>query len=202
MDLKQNIDNLDLVFFDVETTGLDVTRGEAICEIGALKVRGGEIIEEFTTLVNPKKSIPLEVYRIHKISDDALKDAPFFEGIAESLLKFLDDSVICAYNADFDMSFLNYELMRIKQPLLQLPTIDILRLAKKTVKIPRYNLATVAAYFNIKIEGDVHRALTDAKLAFKVFCSLKEILNEKGINSLEDYIAFQRKSNSSQPLIP
>jgi len=202
MNLKQNIDNLDLVFLDVETTGLDATRGEAICEIGALKVRSGEIIEQFQTLVNPKKNIPLEVYRIHKISDEALKGAPFFEDIVERFLSFLGDSVICAYNADFDMSFLNQELMRINRPLLQAKPLDIMRIAKKAVTISRYNLITVATYFNIKIEGDLHRALADAMLTFKVFCKLKDILSGKGINSLEDYFSLQDKPNNSPPLIP
>ncbi|UCG35482.1 MAG: 3'-5' exonuclease [Candidatus Omnitrophota bacterium] len=202
MDLKQNIDDFDLVFLDVETTGLDAAKGEAICEIAALKVKRGEVIDQFQTLVNPKKEMPQEVYRIHKISDEELRGAPFFEDIAEELLSFLGNSVICAYNADFDMSFLNHELMRAKRPLLQAKPLDIMRIAKKTVRIPRYNLITVATYFNIKAEGDLHRALTDANLTFKVFCSLKDILKEKGINSLEDYLSLQNKPNNSQPLIP
>ena len=67
MDLNKNIEDFDLVFLDVETTGLDVVVGDAICEIGACKVRARETIDTFETLVNPKKSVPPEAYLIHMI---------------------------------------------------------------------------------------------------------------------------------------
>ena len=108
MDLNRNIEDFDLVFFDLETTGLDVNKGDAICEIGALKLHNRKIVDKFESLINPKKPIPEEAYRIHKISDADVKGAPHFEQIADRLVAFFKDSIILAYNIEFDLSFLMF----------------------------------------------------------------------------------------------
>jgi DNA polymerase III epsilon subunit len=194
MDFKKNIEEFDLVFIDLETTGLNTQEDEAICEIGAYKVREEKIIDKFHTLINPKKDIPYSVYLIHKISNEDVKDAPFFEDIVEELLKFLKKTIICAYNADFDIGFLNWELKKINYPLLTFPVIDILSMAKKTLKLPKYNLKAICSFFNIEIK-ETHRALEDAFLALKVFFRLKSIIKEKGINKLEDYLSLYGINN-------
>jgi DNA polymerase III epsilon subunit family exonuclease len=194
MDFKKNIEELDLVFLDLETTGLDVLQGEAICEIGAFKVKERKVIDRFHTLINPKKDIPYPAYLIHKISNEEVKRAPFFEEIAKDLVDFLKNSVICAYNVEFDLGFLNEELRRISYPTLEAPAIDILKMAKKTLNLERYNLRAISSFFNLEF-SDTHRALEDAFLAFKVFFKLRDILKEKGIGNLEDYLSLYGLNN-------
>ena len=189
MDLKKNIEDFDLVFFDLETTGLDAVMGDSICEIGALKMRGKEVVETFKTLVNPKKSIPEEVQRIHGISDKDVEGAPYFEEIVDKFIYFLQDSVILAYNIVFDMKFLGQELKRINYPQIELPAIDILNMARTMLSLPRYKLGSIAQHFNIENKIS-HRAFEDATCAAQVFFRLREQFREKGINSLADFISL------------
>ena len=189
MDLKKNIEDFDLVFFDLETTGLDAVMGDSICEIGALKMRGKEVVESFQTLVNPKKNMPEEVQRIHGISDKDLEGAPYFEEVVDKFIYFLQDSVILAYNIAFDMKFLGQELKRINYPQIELPAIDILNMARTMLTLPRYKLGAIAQHFNIENKTS-HRALEDAACSAQVFFKLREQFREKGINSLADFISL------------
>jgi DNA polymerase III epsilon subunit family exonuclease len=196
MDLNKNIEDFDLVFLDVETTGLDAVEGDAICEIGACKVRARRTIETFESLVNPKKSIPPEAYLIHKISDADLKDAPYFEEIIDKLTAFLDNSVVCAYNAEFDIGFINHESRRRELPALELPAIDILCMARKTLKLPKYRLEYIADFFSIAHQKSLHRALHDARVASEVFFKLRDILKEKKVDALAEYVSLFGINNS------
>lgn len=195
MDLKKSIEEFDLVFLDLETTGLDVVEGDSICEIGAFKVRRRQVIDKFHSLVNPKKKVPHEAYLIHKISDEDLKGAPYFESVAASLTRFIDGAVICAYNVKFDMMFLNYELKRMGYSSPEKPAIDILAMARSAFNLPRYNLSAIAGFFKIDCAGGFHRALDDAGIAQRVFFALRDILKEKGIDHLEDFISLYGMDN-------
>ncbi|MFA5008240.1 MAG: 3'-5' exonuclease [Candidatus Omnitrophota bacterium] len=195
MDLKKNIEDFNLVFFDLETTGLDAMAGDAICEIGALKVRGRENIEKFHALVNPKKPVPETAFKIHHISDEDLKDAPYFEDIIDKFIDFLKDSIVLAYNIDFDLGFINYELKQMNRELLELPAIDILCMARKTLRLPRYNLGEIVSFFNIEHSGKLHRAMDDAYVTSKVFFKLRDILKQGNLNNLEDFISLYGLNN-------
>ncbi len=187
---RYNLKDLDLIFLDVETTGLNAFEGDSICEIGALKYKEGVILDEFYTLINPKRKIPLQVSSIHRIYDEDVKDAPYFEEVADSLLNFLDNSIICGYNIGFDLGFLNVELEKIGYPSLQLPSLDILVMVRKTFpSLPRYNLSYVASYFHIKGER-FHRALDDALITWQIFEKVKVVLKERGIEKIEDYLSL------------
>lgn len=190
MDLAKKISDVDLVFLDFETTGLDALTGDSICEIGAVKIRDRKVIDKFHTLINPQKDIPHGAFLIHKISNDDVKDAPLFKDIADKLLMFFKDTVICAYNAEFDIGFLNAELKRIDKVCQGCLVIDILSMARRTVKLGRYNLGNLSSFFNIENKGDLHRALADAFLAYEVFYKLTDILATKGIDNLEDFMAL------------
>jgi DNA polymerase III epsilon subunit family exonuclease len=190
MDLQRNIEDFDLVFLDLETTGLDVVEGDSICEVGAFKVRNREVIDKFYSLVNPKKSVPRQAYLIHKISDEELKDAPVFEDIADKLVSFLNDTVVCAYNVKFDMDFLTYELRRANLSVIEPPAVDILGMARRCLKLTRYNLGAIAQYFNIECKNGLHRACDDAAVAQTVFFKLRDMLVEAGINRLGEYVTL------------
>ena len=190
MDFKKRIEDFYLVFLDLETTGLNAVIGDSICEIGALKVKDGKIVDKFHSLVNPKKSVPKEAYSIHKISDEELKGAPYFEEVSDKLVYFLKDCVICAYNAGFDMGFINHQLRKIDCVPLNMVAVDILSMARDALKLSRYNLEAVANHFNIDCSGGLHRALDDALIAYKVFLKLKGIFKQRKIETLEEFVSL------------
>ena len=190
MDLDRDIEQYDLAFLDLETTGLNVVMGDSICEIGAYKVRNRKIIDKFHSLVNPKRKIPLEAQRVHKISDADVQYAPFFEKLADKLISFLKDSVVCAYNVSFDMGFIDHQLKSIECPALNTPAIDILTMARDTLKLSRYNLQTVAQSLDIDCSNGLHRALDDSLVAYQVFSRLINVFKEKGISKLDEFISL------------
>jgi len=189
MDLERKIEDCDLVFLDLETTGLDVVTGDSICEIGAFKVKKGKITDKFHSLVNPGRNIPFEAYQIHKISNEDLKGAPYFKDIADKLIDFLKGCAVCAYNAGFDIGFIEHHLKKIGYPQLNTPVIDILSMARDVLKLHRYNLDAAAGSFNIDYDS-LHRALDDAHAAYQVFFKLADILKGKKIETLGEFISL------------
>ena len=195
MDLIKNIEDFDWIVFDLETTGLDAVTGDSICEIGALKIKNRKIIDKFHSLVNPKRSIPIQAYNIHKISEEDVKNSPCFEDVAEEFVSFLGKSVVFAYNVKFDMSFINNHLGKINQPALELPAVDILSMARDGLRLPRYNLDAVAKFFNIDCSQGLHRAANDASVALQALVKLLDIFKEKGIRNLDEFISLYGLNN-------
>jgi len=195
MDLIKDIEDFEWIVFDLETTGLDAVTGDSICEIGAFKVKNRKIIDKFHSLVNPKRSIPVQAYNVHKISQEEVKDAPCFEDIADKFISFLGQSVLFAYNIKFDMSFINNHLGKINKLSVELPAIDILSMARDSLKLPRYNLDAVAKSFNIDCSQGLHRALKDTSVAYQALIKLLDIFKEKGISNLGEFISLYGLSN-------
>ena len=196
MDLKQiSIEDIDLVFFDVETTGLSPQDGDSICEMGGLKVRGNDIISSFHTLIHPKRSIPEEIRAIHGISDDDVKDAPYFEQAVDNFLYFLGTSVICGYNVGFDLGFLNWELKKINYSPIEVPSVDILMMARRLFKnLESYKLTFIAQHLGIQ-PTRFHRAQEDANTAKEIFFKIRDTLKNKGITRAQDFITLYGFSN-------
>lgn len=195
MDLTRNIEDFNLVVLDLETTGLDVVTGDSICEIGALKVKDRKIIDKFQSLINPGRSMPVQAYAVHKISEEDLQDAPYFEEIADNFVLFLNQSVICAYNIKFDLGFINNHLRRSDRQLLELPAIDILSMARDALKLPRYNLETVAKSLDIDCSQGLHRALGDASIAYQIMVKLLDIFKTKEIVKLDEFLSLYGLNN-------
>jgi len=195
MDLTRNIEHFNLVILDLETTGLDVVTGDSICEIGAFKVKSRKIIDKFHSLINPNRNMPEQAYNVHKISEQELKDAPYFEDIADKFVSFLDQSVICAYNIKFDMGFINNHLKKTNRPPLELPAVDILSMARDALKLPRYNLEAVAKSLNIDCSQGLHRALSDTSVAYQILIKLLDIFKEKKIGGLDEFISLYGLNN-------
>lgn len=196
MDLSKNIEDYDLVFLDLETTGLDVVMGDAICEIGAFKVRNRRIIDKFHTLVNPERNIPQEAYQVHKISDSDVKFAPPFRKIAPKIASFVADSVVCAYNVSFDMGFIEHQLKASGCQTLSAPAIDILAMARDALRLARYTLGNVAQALQLTNGATAHRALEDAMVSYRVFFKLVDIFREKNIERLADFLCLYGFNNS------
>jgi DNA polymerase-3 subunit epsilon len=135
-------------------------------------------------LVNPQMPVPYGAYAVHRISDEELKSAPLFAEVADDLLSFLDDAVICAYNAKFDMGFLNSELARIGKKPLANSVIDVLLMARALVRSERYNLETVANNLNIFSAEELHRAICDCRVTARLFYKLVEKLDNPPVQGL------------------
>ncbi len=149
----------------------------------------------FHSLVNPKKAIPKEISRIHNIFDSDVVGAPYFEEVVDKLLYFFGNSVLCAYNIGFDLGFINYELKKINYPVVDLPSIDILSIARKTfVGLEKYSLISVANHLNVDAKR-LHRALDDAQTAKEIFLRAKDILRRKNITAIEDFITLYGFTN-------
>ena len=180
---KQEIDT-EYCVLDLETTGLSF-RTEKITEVGIIKIKNGEIIDQFETFVNPEKPIPAEVVDVTHITDDMVADAETIDKIIPKIIDFIGDSVLVAHNADFDMGFLKYNFEECGYEF-NYTYIDTLRLAK--VLFPdykKYKLGKIAE--NLKIKVDVaHRALDDVKTLVAVYNIMIDMLKEKGVKTIDD----------------
>lgn len=179
----QSIDT-EYCVLDLETTGISF-RTEKITEIGIMKVKNGQVIDEFECFVNPEKPIPDEVVEITHITDDMVKDAETIDIVMPKVLEFIGEDVIVAHNADFDVGFLKYncELLGLK---LDNTYIDTLRLAKDLFPdFKRFKLGIIADKLNIKVEV-AHRALDDVDTLVKVFNVMLDMLRQHRVKTVED----------------
>lgn len=108
--LDQDINEVTFVIIDTETTGLKARFRDRIIEIGAIKMLNGQVIDQISSLINPLRPLALGAYNVNKIEHTTLESAPVFEKFSSQFLNFIKDSVIVAYNAPFDIAFLEKEL--------------------------------------------------------------------------------------------
>ncbi len=183
-DKNQTIKDTVFSVFDLETTGISF-RTEKITEIGIMKIKNGEVIDEFSSFVNPEKPIPMKVQEITHITDDMVKDAPTIEEILPKVMEFFGDSVLVAHNANFDTSFIRYNCE--KQGLkFENTYLDTLQLAKDLFPdYKKYKLGIIADNLGIVVEN-AHRALDDVDTTVKVFNVMTKMLEDKGIKKLAD----------------
>ena len=180
---KQDIDG-EYCVLDLETTGLSF-RTEKITEVGIIKIRNGEIVDEFECFVNPEKPIPQEVVEVTHITDDMVKDAETIDKVIPKIIDFIGDSVLVAHNADFDIGFLKHNFAEYGYSLDN-TYIDTLRLAKVIFPdMKRYKLGLIADKLDIVVEV-AHRALDDVKTLVAVFNIMIEKLKEKGAKTVND----------------
>ena len=169
---------------DLETTGFSF-RTEKITEIGIMKIKNGEVLDEFSCFVNPEKPIPQRVVEVTNITDDMVKDAETIDKVFPKMLDFIGDSVLVAHNADFDIGFLKYNATQLGYTLNN-TYLDTLRLAKELFPdYKKYKLGIIAENLGIKVEV-AHRALDDVDTTVKVFNVMIDMLKEKGAKKIED----------------
>ena len=177
---------------DTETTGLSPDDGGRICELAVSVSQGGRPVEEFSTLLNPGMPMHPEVIAIHGITNEMVASAPKFADILPKLLGLLDDCVIVAHNADFDVNFLRSEFAQCRMRFPPYPVIDTLKLARKSGKFAKNNLGCIAADLGINCAG-WHRAMADTKMAEQIFYYFLTELNKHGVSTLEQLSSFQQK---------
>ena len=153
--LKQN----DVVVFDFETTGLEYSKNEII-EIGAVKLKNGEIVETFSCFIKPKEEIPEEITRLTGITNDMVKDAYTIDKVIPDFYKFCYGCVIIAYNIDFDYKFLNFQATKLGYKFTN-RQIDAMYLARlNVVGAKNFKLSSICAKLGVSLEG-AHRAIND-----------------------------------------
>ena len=180
---KQDLDTTYCVL-DLETTGFSF-RTEKITEIGIMKIKNGEVLDEFSCFVNPEKPIPQRVVEVTNITDDMVKDAETIDKVFPKMLEFIGDSVLVAHNADFDIGFLKYNAGQLGYTMNN-TYLDTLRLAKELFPdYKKYKLGLIAENLGIKVEV-AHRALDDVDTTVKVFNVMIDMLKEKGAKKIED----------------
>jgi DNA polymerase III epsilon subunit len=181
------LENASIVVFDVETTGLSPRTGDRICEIGAVRLKGTVEFSRFQSLVHPERTIPPRVTAIHHITDDMVASAPRFRDIADDLLGFAEGATLAAYNAAFDLGFLNEELRRTGTPPWDAPVMDILVLARRLLPGMRHPLWQVAQVLGIPFPVQ-HRAMADVEVTADVFRKLMAKMGENGLPTLEELL--------------
>lgn len=162
----------DYVVVDVETTGGNA-QWNRVTEIGAVRVRNGKIIEEWSSLINPQRRIPGNIVSLTGITDDMVADAPLFADIADEFREFLDKAVFVAHRAKFDYSFIKSEYERIGEEL-RCPTLcTVVESRRHFPGLPSYSLANLSTHFEISLESH-HRALCDARATAEILIKINE----------------------------
>lgn len=170
---KLNTYTSDYVIFDLETTGTSCQSDEVV-EISAVKVVSGEIVDEFSTLVNPGMPIPYYASEVNGITDDMVADSPTFEGVLRNFLEFVGDAVLVGHNIHtFDMKFIQRDAQRYFGKSIGNDYIDTLQLARVYLpQLSHHRLVDLADYYGIDAEG-AHRALNDCRMTQQVFEKLR-----------------------------
>lgn len=159
----------DYVVFDLETTGTSC-KSDAVVEISAVKVVGGEVVDEFSTLVNPRRPIPYFASSVNGIYDDMVADSPTFDVALEQFLEFAGDMVLVGHNINtFDMKFIYRDAEAYWGKTIGNDYIDTLQLARQYVtELSHHKLVDLASYYNLSTEG-AHRALNDCRMNQQVY---------------------------------
>lgn len=172
------------VVFDIETTGLS-RETDGITEIGAVKVRGGEIIDRFSTFVNPEKSISAEITKLTGITNEMVADAPPIREILPDFLAFCGDAVLVAHNAGFDTGFIRVNAERKCGIEVKNTVLDTLELSRSLLPhLQKHKLNILCEHLGISLEGH-HRAVNDAEATAELFLRFVEMLAEKEIYNVD-----------------
>ena len=171
------------VVFDLETTGFSA-EVDRIIEIGAVKIKNGEIVDNFSKFVNPKIPIPFRIEKLTGINDSMVMEAEPIEKILPEFLEFCGDAVMVAHNAGFDTSFIinNAERLGIKYD----PTImDTVLLAQFVIpNLHNYKLDTLCKHLVVSLENH-HRAVDDAQATAYIYLKMVKMLEERDIFDLD-----------------
>ncbi len=183
---------------DLETTGgSPETCG--ITEIGAVKVRGGEVLGTFQTLVNPGCTIPANIAFLTGLTDAVVHRAPPIDAVLPTFLEFIGGAVIVGHNVRFDYAFLQAAIYRYGGPLLGNQRLDTLALARRLLAddVPRFNLGELATRLRLPHQPS-HRALDDAWATLDLLHVLIERASSWGVTGLDDLVTLPKIAGHPQ----
>lgn len=187
-DLGTPLIDVTFVVLDLETTGGSAV-DDAICEIGAVKVRGGECLGTFHTFVDPGRDIPPAITVLTGLTTAMVRPAPRIDQVLPTLLEFLGDAVFVGHNVRFDRSFLDAALLRTDRARLPNATVDTCALARRLVgeEVPNCKLGTLAERLRLD-HRPTHRALDDALATTDLLHLLLERAAGYGVATLDDLL--------------
>jgi DNA polymerase III subunit epsilon len=182
------------VVVDLETTG-GRANGEghdAITEIGAVKVRGGAVLGELATLIDPGRSIPPQIVALTGITTAMVCNAPTIDSVLPAFLEFSRGAVLVAHNAGFDIGFMRAAAERCQIPWPRAPVLCTVRLARRVLtrdEAPSVRLSALARLFNAATTP-THRALDDARATVDVLHGLIERVGNQGVHTYTDLRSY------------
>src|SRR5262245_20606987 len=188
------------VVVDLETTGGSASAGSCITEIGAVKVRAGEVLGEFQTLVRPSEPIPPFISVLTGITNAMVASAPRIESALPAFLEFARGCVLVAHNAPFDVGFLKHYADAQGLAWPRFDVLDTAKLARRVVTrddAPNCKLSSLARLFNSSTTPN-HRALSDARATVDVLHGLMERLGNLGVHTLEELSTFSSRVSTAQ----
>lgn len=202
-DIGRPLSQTTFVVLDLETTGSSPATGAGITEIGAVKVRGGEVIGEFQTLINPGGPIPAFITILTGITQSMVAPAPSIEEVFPAFLEFLgphQENVLVAHNAPFDIGFLKASAANQNYLWPKYQILDTARLARQVLlrdEVINCKLATLAQFFRTDTSPN-HRALDDAKATVDVLHGLLERLGSFGVTTFDELKGFSTRITPAQ----
>ncbi len=199
-ELGRPLRDLTFCVVDLETTGGSPAGGSRITEIGAVKVRGGEVLGEFQTLVNPEQAIPPFIALLTGISDAMVCSAPRIEVALPEFLAFARDCVLVAHNAPFDVGFLKHATAQQERAWPRFDVLDTAVLARRVVhrgEVRNHKLSSLAQLFDAAVTPN-HRALSDARATVDVLHGLIGRLGNLGVQTLEELQTYTSRVTAAQ----
>ncbi|WP_153502891.1 DEDD exonuclease domain-containing protein [Cumulibacter manganitolerans] len=201
-DIGQSLQATTFVVVDLETTG-GSAKHDAITEIGAVKVRGGEVLGEFRTLVDPRTAIDPYVQVLTGITDSMVCGAPTIASVLPAFLEFASltpADVLVAHNARFDVGFLKAAARDLELAWPRHQVLDTVPLARRVLgadEVPNCRLETLAMHLGARTRP-VHRALDDARATVDVLHALLERVGSTGVHTLDELLALTRETTPAQ----
>ncbi|GBG95096.1 ATP-dependent helicase [Ligilactobacillus salitolerans] len=178
---------------DLETTGTAINGTNRIIQFSCAFIENQQVVNEFSTLVDPKQPIPAEISHLTGIFDRDVKEAPSFEEVAGTIYALLQNTIFVAHNIAFDYNFLNSELTRVGYPELGLKGIDTVQLAQVVLPtLPSYRLSDISRVLHLEHERP-HNAASDAQTTAELFIELQKKIAELPVGVLEQLVRMGRK---------
>lgn len=183
-----SLENVELVVFDLETTGFSPYNGDEIISFGAVSVTGDRMVEEETyySLVNPKRPIPKEITELTGITNEMALDAPELIGALRGFLEFVKQRVLIAHGTGHDKHFLNSALWRTSKVQLTHRMLDTMMIAKwLNPSLQRYDLDTLLNWYEVAVTRR-HHALEDALMTARLWGKMLPEILERNVRTLGD----------------
>ncbi len=185
------VEQLDFLSFDTETTGFGAWKNRII-ELGAIRFRGTNILEQKSWLINPEQPISYFATKAHGITDEMVQDQPLFADILPEFKAMTSNCILMAHNARFDVDFMKAEMERAGIQPLNVTVIDTLSLFRNWFKDSEaHNIAALVKHLSIEAKG-YHRALIDSYYIIRIF--------NKGLDRKADGVTLDKLFDESKTL--
>ncbi|NLE64966.1 MAG: hypothetical protein GX606_03505 [Elusimicrobia bacterium] len=179
--------DIEYVLLDVETTGLSPLDGDRIIEVAAVRLRRGEILDRFSSFVDPCR--PLAAQNIHGITSEMIAGAPKADEVLPKVVAFIGGACVVAHNASFDIKFLCHELSLIGRRMSdQTPVLDTIKMSKAFLPyLSTHRLGSLAGSLGIPVR-ESHRALADTEVLTQVFQRMLLMASDHNIHTLPQLV--------------